>query len=346
MKRFSFVLAVVLAVASLSLTGCPKRPALGVTATVHHFGVDNLGNYETTWQFDVFNDGAKGTTLVFNVTTDRGWIQVSPVSGTSTGENNPVTVTVTIDRDYAEAAKLIPSFATGTINVTSSVGDKRITVTTAPNYFSEEFDNATNVVDLEGRSFTFTPDGSLSYYGATQEEGITEFPTDPAGGLILDFAAFGDPVRAVPLGGKQLPYYEGNFNSIYISSQGYVGMGNPGAPATSPEDHFESPQISLFPMDATEGGQVSLLQDAQKVIVTYEGVPTQDELKQGPPVTNDVQLELFFDGDIRISYLQVDPAAVGVVGLSSGAGEGGQLPPGFVDTDLAGINTGPAKAAF
>lgn len=343
MRQFSFLFAVLLVAASLSLTGCPKRPALGVTATVHHFGVDGQGNYETTWQFDVFNDGARDTTLVFNVTTDRGWIQVSPTSGQSTGENNPVTITVTIDRDYAEAAKLIPSFATGNINVTSSVGDKRIIVTTAPDYFTQAFDED---VDLEGRSITFTPNGSLSYYGATQEEGITEFPTDPAGGLILDFSAFGDPVRAVPLGGKTLPFYEGNFNSIYISSQGYVGMGNPGAPAATPQDHFDSPQISLFPMDATEGGQVSLLQDAQKVIVTYENVPTQDQLKQGPTVTNDVQLELFFDGDIRISYLEVDPAAVGVIGLSSGAGEGGQLPPGFVETDLSNINTGPAKVAF
>ncbi|HNR32350.1 MAG TPA: hypothetical protein PKI11_15770 [Candidatus Hydrogenedentes bacterium] len=344
MRQVYLVLTVLLAVASLSLTGCPKRPALGVTATVHHFGVDGLGNYETTWQFDVFNDGAKGTTLVFNVTADRGWIQVSPASGQSTGKTDPVTVTVTIDRDYAEAAKLIPPFAMGNVNVGSSVGNKRIAITTAPNYFTEEFDEN---VDLEGRSITFSPNGSLSFYGATQEEGITDFPTDPTGGLILNFNnVYGDPVRAVPLGGKKIPYYEGNFESIYISSQGHVGMGNPGSSAAAPEDHFAQPQISVFPLNAKDGGQVSLLQDAQKVIITYEGVPTRDQLKQGPPVTNDIQLELFFNGDIRVSYLEVDPAAVGVVGLSSGAGENGQLPPGFVGTDFSNVNTGPAKVAL
>lgn len=341
MKHFSLGLALFAMVAGVVLTGCPKKPAINKLPASHHFGVDNASNYETTWQFDVYNDGAKGTTLVFNVSADQGWIQVNPTSGQSTGKDNPVTITVTIDRSYAEA-KLVPSFATGKITVGSSVGNKCVQVTTAPDYFTQEFDAN---VDLAGRMITYTPNGSLSYYGATQEEGITDFPTDPAGGLLLDFDAFGDPVKVVPLGGKTIPFYEGDFSSVYVSSLGYVGMGNPGAAPETAGDHFEQAQISLFPLDATEGGDVSLLQDAEKLILTYEDVPTGGVAKQ-PPATNDIQLELFFNGDIRVSYLNVDPAAVGVVGFSSGAGENGAAPSDYVPTDLSEINTDGAKVAF
>lgn len=331
MRWYSCILVALVVPVSGFLMGCPPEAALGVSATVHHFPVN-----ETTWTFEVFNDGSKGTTLVFNITTDRGWIQVNPANGQSTGEDNPVTITVTIDRDYA--AKAIPSFATGTITVDSSVGQKKVAISTAPDYFTQSFNSN---VDLGGRTFTFSPNGSLSFYGATQEEGITGFPTNPAGGLVLDFG-IADPVKVFPLYGFLLPFYEAVFSSIYIGSNGTIGYGTPGSDA-SPEDHFAQPQISVFPLDAASGGDVSLLQDEDKLIVTYENVPTAD-LKQ--PTTNDIQVELFFDGDIRISYLNADPAAVGVIGLSSGAGEDGELPPGFVETDFSDVNTGPAKAAL
>lgn len=331
MKWYTCILVALLVPLSGLLMGCPPKAALGVSATVHHFPVN-----ETTWNFEVYNAGSKGTTLVFNITTDRGWIQVNPANGQSTGKDNPVTVAVTIDRDYAE--KVIPSFAIGTITVDSSVGQKKITITTAPDYFTQSFNSD---VDLAGRSITFSPNGSLSFYGATQEDGITAFPTNPAGGLVLDFD-IADPIKVVPLYGFLLPFYEAMFNAIYVGSDGTIGYGAPGSGA-SPEDHFAQPQVSVFPLDAASGGDVSLLQNAEKLVITYEGVPTAD-VKQ--PVTNDIQVELFFDGDVRISYLDVDPAAVGVIGLSSGAGDNGQLPPGFVETDFSEVNTGPAKAAL
>lgn len=329
---------------ALLLTGCPRVPALGGVPGVLRFGVTGVtetGEYETVKQFQIFNDGHKDTALVFALAASEGWITVSPTEGTSTGPDDPVTVTVTIDRGY-EDAKLIPSFATGLVNVTSNGGDKAVVITTAPDYYTQEFDGD---FDLQNTSLTFTPNGSLSFYGATQEDNGGVFPTDPVGGLILDFDDFGDPVWVTPLGGKKIPFYEGLFSSLYISSQGYVGIGNPGTPPGSAAAHFAQPQITLFPIDATEGGDVSILQDAEKFVITYQDVPTAGSAKQ-VPFPNDVQLELFFNGDIRISYLDVDPAASGPVGLSAGAGVDGGVPESYLETDLSEINTPGAKVAL
>lgn len=334
-------LAVMAIPAALLLAGCPRVPELGGVPETLRFGVDEVtGAYVTTQTFEVFNDGRDETTLVFEVEApSQGWISVTPSGGTSTGKEDVVVVTVTIDRDFA-LAKNVPAFATGTFKIASNGGEKTVVVTTAPDYFAQSFDNDFGIVNT---SFTFTPNGSPSFYGALQTENGGVYPTDPTGGLILNFNVLGDPIEAQPLAGKMLSFYGDAYSSIFISSEGHVGFGEPGTTPNSAGQHFATPQISVFPLDAFSGGEVSILQDADKFIVTYDGVPSAGSV---PPVPNDVQLELFFDGKIRISYLETDPAVAGVVGLSSGLGLDGAAPADFVETDLSEINTNALKALF
>ena len=338
--KLSFVRLAMLALPmAIVLSGCPRVPVLGGVPETLRFGVEE-GSYVTTQTFTVFNDGCADTTLAFSVEApSQGWISVTPVDGTSTGTDDPVVVTVTIDRSY-ELAKNSPDYASGTIKVTSNGGDQTVVVTTAPDYFTQSF---ANDFDINNSTFTYTPNGSLSFYGAEQSDNGGVYPTDPTGGLILDFDAFGNPVETTPLGGMTIPFYGNEYSSIFISSEGHVGLGTPGNSSNSAGEHFASPQISLFPLDALLGGDVSILQDADKFIVTYDGVPTEGSV---PPVPNDVQLELFFNGTVRISYLTTDPAATGVVGLSSGLGADGAPPVDFVETDISGINTDGAKVAL
>src|ERR1035441_4785941 len=72
------------------------------------------------------------------------------------------------------------------------------------------------------------------------------------------------------------------------------------------------------------GGTISWKQLADRLAVTYQAVPVYGSTTQ----TNSFQIELFFSGTIRITYLNLN-AVSGLVGLSAGAG----LPINFVASD-------------
>ncbi|HPO13999.1 MAG TPA: hypothetical protein PLI09_11180 [Candidatus Hydrogenedentes bacterium] len=332
MQSKSILLAVVaLSVIGLTLTGCPKEPVLKISAGTMHFGVvegpaPGQEQYETTKTFQVWNDGAAGTSVVFTVSATPAWIQVNPLTGQSLSADDKVTITVTIDRNY-EAKSL--DFVTGVVKVDAGFDVKNVGVTTAPNYYTEAFNNE-NLFDLDQTQLAFEPNGGPSFYGV-EKSVISAFPTDPAGGLMLDFEAFGDPVLAMPFGGEDVPFYGKNYDTLYISSNGWVSFGQAGNDATSYQNHFKAPQISGLNVDATQAGsEVSFLQDEDKLIITYENCPTAG----APASPNDFQIELFFDGRIHLNYLNVDPAMQGVVGLSYGMGGTGALPDGFLESNL------------
>jgi hypothetical protein len=327
-----------LVLAATLLAGCPPAPKLSVSTTTHHFGIDtNTQEYETTFAFQVWNSGSANTELVFAATASEPWIALDVPKTTSTGADDKVTITVTIDREYSEAAKSADlGFASGEIDITASVGTATVAITTAPDYFTE---NISNGGDLEGLALLFTPNNGPSFYDATKSE-ITEFPTDPTGAFALDFGIFGDPVRAGLFGDEKVSFYGVEYDELFISSDGWVSFGEAGNTPLTLGDHFAAPQISLLPVDATAAGaKVSYLQESDKLVITYENAPTAG----APGFGNNFQLELFFDGTIQTSYLDVDPAIAGVVGLSVGIGAGGVPPTDFLETDLSDVNTGTVK---
>lgn len=328
-----------LALAGTLLAGCPPAPKLGVSTTSHHFGIDpNTQTYETVFAFQVFNSGCEGTDLVFSATATEPWISLDVPSTTSTGKDDKVTITVTIDREYSEAKSTATGFATGAIEITSSVGSATVGITTAPNYFTA---NIINGGGLEGLALTFKESNGPSFYEETKTP-ITGFPTDvsSADTYGLDFGLFGDPIRAGLFGGETVPFYGMDYDTLFISSDGWVSFGEAGNTPATLGDHFAAPQISLLPVDATApGAKVSYLQEADKLVITFENVPTAG----APGFGNNFQLELFFDGTIQISYLDVDPVISGVVGLSVGNGANGVPPTDFLESDLTNVNTGTLK---
>lgn len=321
MRKAQVVLLIVAAASSVLLAGCPFAPRIVTSATSHHFGVDpNTNQYETSWSFQVWNGGIGRNTLVFTVETDKPWLSVTPTTGQSTGKDDKVTITVTITRTKSTEPQ--PDFASGNVIVKSSTGKVTIPVTTAPNYFTMEF---TNGNDLDGAQLTFTPGTGLSYYDANAQENVTSFPTNSTNAWPLSFTDLGDPIHARTWGDKKVPFYGRLYGNLYISSKGWISFGEPGHDPTSIEDHFRTPQISVLPMDADS---VKYQQDSEKLIITYEGADSP--AKAGGP--NDVQVELYFDGRIRITYLNVDPTISGIVGLSLG-GFNGIRPRDFIRYD-------------
>jgi hypothetical protein len=204
-----------------------------------------------------------------------------------------------------------------------------------PDYFTELFDANDN--DLRFQSLMFVPDGSADFYHACHAP-ATAFPTDPAGGTLLSIPD--DDFAQVTLpGGAQVSLYGTAYSDFYVGSNGYVTftVGDT-AFAESFANHFSRPRISaLFDdLNPAVGGTVSWKELQDRAAVTWQNVP-----EWGASTTNSFQIEMFYDGRIRITYLDI-AAMDGLAGLSAGNG----VPAGFAETDLTAYGPCPVQADF
>ncbi len=194
-----------------------------------------------------------------------------------------------------------------------------------PDYMTELFgvdgDN-----DLSYRSITYTPDGSPDYYSRCIEE-ISTLPTNPAGGIEVDLDD--DSYKSIDLtGGTTVSLYGVAYNRFYIVSNGYITFvhGQTDSSETL-EDHFNMPRISALFDDLNPhwGGPVVWQQFSDRVVVTWQNIPEYQTSN-----SNTFQVEMFYDGRIRINCLEI-AAIDGLAGLSDGNG----LPTDFYPTDLS-----------
>jgi hypothetical protein len=179
--------------------------------------------------------------------------------------------------------------------------------------------------DMANRTLTLTPDGSGSYYQACGIE-ATSFPVDPNGGTNISLRD--DDYIQIDIGGEKIDFYGGRYETIYIGSNGYITFVSGDAHRLeSFENHFDLPRISaLFDdLDPSAGGTVSWKQLDDRIVVTFENVP-EFSLENA----NSFQVEIFYNGKIRITYLDI-AAGDGLVGLSEGYG----LPLYFIESDLS-----------
>jgi hypothetical protein len=194
-----------------------------------------------------------------------------------------------------------------------------------PDFFTESFESGGN--DLDYLSLTFTPDGSPDYYAGCVEE-IDELPTDPAGGTSLVVSE--DSYQHVSLsGGATVSLYGVSYSGFYVCDNGYITFTGGDTDYTeSLEDHFEMPRISLLFDDLSiDEGTVRWMQLDDRAVVTFEDVPEWDTSN-----SNTFQVEMYFNGDIRMSYLSLD-ANDGIAGLSEGDG----VPADYYPSDLSAL---------
>jgi hypothetical protein len=196
-----------------------------------------------------------------------------------------------------------------------------------PNYFTEQF---TGTNDLELKSMLFTVDGSFEYYVGCIES-ITELPTDPSGGTSLTFSDFDDGSTSVSLsGGATVSIYGTSYSSFYIGTNGFITFGSGDTDyEESLADHFSQPRVSGWfdDLNLETGGSLTWKQLADRATITWQDIP-----EYGASNSNTFQIELYFNGDIRISYLDMD-AGDGIAGLSAGEG----VPDGFFESDLTSL---------
>ncbi|MDD5779307.1 MAG: Ig-like domain-containing protein, partial [Candidatus Thermoplasmatota archaeon] len=102
-----------------SVTVTSETPILSRSPASHDFG-DMLVDHTASTTFEIWNSG-EGT-LTYSLSESCGWVSVSPVSGTSTGEHDTVTVTV-------DTTGLSLGSHSCTVSISSDGGSSTFTVT-------------------------------------------------------------------------------------------------------------------------------------------------------------------------------------------------------------------------
>ncbi len=168
--------------------------------------------------------------------------------------------------------------------------------------------------DLQGKSLTFVPDQDTF---TPCIETVVDFWVNPDCGLA---ANLGDDDSALyQLGpGRSFEFFGQTYTEFHVGSNGYVTFGAGDTDATaSLVDHFSLPRISAHftDLDPTSGGRISVTELEDRVAITFDDVPYYDEV-----LSASFQIELFYDGGIRITWITLDPFNEWLAGLSDGEG--------------------------
>ncbi len=196
--------------------------------------------------------------------------------------------------------------------------------TNIPDYFTEFFSSEDN--DLDGLSLLLTPLPGSNGYNACVEP-IVSLPVEPSNGSPMTLSD--DDFEMVTLsGGNEVFIYGQPYTEVYAGSNGYITFGEGDFDFdVSLRDHFELPRISgLFnDFNPSAGGQVTFEQLVDRLVVSWVNVP-EFHINN----SNTFQVEMFFDGRIRISWLGLDTPG-GIAGISQGKG----TPYDFYESDLS-----------
>lgn len=261
--------------------------------------------------------------LNWAATTNASWLSASLAGGTlATGASVTVTLALTPQAYLLSTGIYVASVQF--TNLTSGLGMAR-TVTLRvgqPDFFTETFENQ---FDLGNSAFTFTPDGSPGFYRVCRES-VTNFFTNPTGGEELGLVDDSFATRTVT--GTNVSLYGRSTNVLHIGSNGFITFDEGDTDYTeSASDHFALPRVTGWfrDLNPVQGGDIFWQQLSNRVVATWDRVT-----EYGAGNSNSFQIEMFFDGRIRVTYLHMD-SLDGLVGLSQGLG----LPSGFDPSDFS-----------
>ena len=203
---------------------------------------------------------------------------------------------------------------------------------------TELFEGNGDAFDLDNKALLFTPNARSTDYQVTAED-ITALPTSPGGpGLALG----DDDSRLVHVtGGQSVKIYGQSFSQFYVGSNGSITFTQGDTRyQESLANHFQSLKISaLFDdLNPSSAGNIITEQFSDRVVVSWMNVPQYSSSD-----SNTFQVEMYFDGRIRMAWLGID-AQDALVGLSDGLG----VPADFVETNFSemGVSSPPSVDVF
>ena len=176
--------------------------------------------------------------------------------------------------------------------------------------------------------------GSFSSYEATITHDVISLPVarEDSDGGSQSFTPPQDQGEVLNFGGS-FPFFGVPYTQAYAAANGYISFQRVDATDSlnfpTLESHFAIPRISYFFAGSTllgnnlapsAGGEMwgRLLDD--RGVITYENIPQyRAEAPQVAGAVSTVQIELFYSGHIRITYLDAS-AVSAVIGLSDGRG--------------------------
>jgi hypothetical protein len=264
---------------------------------------------------NLFVDGPKGGpfnmtprtfTLENEIASSVAWslvveppLEASPLSGSVPG-NQTRTVNVTLD---ANAAAFLPvgehyldiTFSNHVTHARHAFGIT-LTVHTDAEAVAESFDNSsTHPFDLENRSITFTPKDAGSYHVCRDSRVLFPVPTTSATTLNITNDSFAKLTLA---GGKRVKLFGQQYSSVYVSENGALTFSVPQEEDFFLDDFLAQPRVAaLYENLATfSTGRISWQQMTNRLVVSWENVRDEDYLW-----TNSFQIEIFFDGVIRLT---------------------------------------------
>ncbi len=276
--------------------------------------------------FTLTNSGTGTDPLTWTALKIASWLEFSPSGGTLVPGGPSVQVTAQLSSDATNQP--IGRYAAQIVfrNLNNSASDSRIfvlRVAQPSDWFTQDFD--TGGTNLSFHTFTFTPDGGPNFYSACTDSAVG-FPTDPAGGTNANI--YESSSRQVVLTGTNtVQLYGLRTNVFYIGGNGTLMFDSGAVDGYSLATHFSRPRISgLFNRILPQGGGlISWKQLIDRVAVTCQNVPDSVTLEP-----NSFQIEMFYDGRIRLTYLEVncpDP----LIGLSAGT----NVPADFQQSDFS-----------
>jgi subtilisin family serine protease len=208
-----------------------------------------------------------------------------------------------------------------------------VTTTPLPDSFTEFFTGG-NAFDLANSRMLFTVVGGLDFYDACIEP-ISVFNSDPTGHAPITPALGDDNFTQIAItGGQSVHLYGQPHSSFFVNSNGNITF-NAGFGDFTPTiaEHLSAPRIAALYSDLSPNLANSVetfAQLADRMVVTYQNVP-----QFGTTNSNNLQYELYFNGDIAISWLGIDLTGDKIVGLSPGTG----LTDEFIEDNLSNAGT-------
>ncbi len=259
------------------------------------------------------------------------WLTLSATNGVLSPDAALTNITVSVNFN---ANSLTTGYSYGTLSFinTNTGGQTDLGVSlriSAADYLTEDFN--LNTFDLAYSTISFTPDLSTNFYRACREP-ATQFPVDPAGGTLLSLAD--DEYQQVALtNGRTVSLFGTPTNALWIGANGNLSF-DPGAltnfftPGLS--EYFNAGRAAALYVDLNPatGGTISYRQLADRFVVSYENVP-----EFGTTNSNEAQIELFYDGAVRMTWLRIE--ATNGQQIISGMSRGGGFPGDYIRSDLS-----------
>lgn len=195
-------------------------------------------------------------------------------------------------------------------------------------YYTELFLENVNPFDLCQKSVLFVPVEGGGYEAIARN--IDALPSDATVGARLRLGD--DDAMYVGLNSGQVQFFGQDYPGFYVGSNGYITFNQPDYEyRTGTDAHFSKKRLSVFfaDLNPAAGGAVYCKEMADRITVTWLNVPVF-----GRSTPNTFSAELFFDGKIRLSWLETVRSKT-LAGLSNGSGKAGD----FLDTDFSAYNS-------